>query len=79
MGFLVDYCQKRMCYIGTSNLHPLFECTADTPEEAMMKIMALVAGIDEDNESTDVDPMMEFEDTREMTNTSWPPFRKLLP
>lgn len=78
MGFLVDYCQKRTCYVGTSTLHPLFECVADTPEKAMIRIIKLVAGLDHDNETTDVDPLMELEDTQEVTNTSWPPFRKLL-
>ena len=78
MGFIVNYCEERLLFVGRCNLYPLYEATGETAEEAMIAIMRLVDGLDLDNEPTDVDPSIELDETVEITNTSWPPFEELL-
>lgn len=73
MGFVVEWCDERTRYVGRSTLWPLYEYYAESAEEAMMGIIRLVQGLDEDHETTDVDPSLQFGDTQEVTNVCWPP------
>lgn len=53
--FTLEYDVPTNQYVGRCSLYPLFSHYADTPEEAMTGIQALVEGLDEDNEMTDVE------------------------
>lgn len=67
-----------MRFKGVCNLHPLHHFYGSSAEEAMDGIIALVEGLDLDNEITNVDACTPFPDTGEKTNPWWPPFVKLL-
>lgn len=86
MGYYVRYDDKELRYVGLNNLHPLYSAYGDTAEEAMTAIIALVRGLDLDNETTDVDLIDPFEDTDEqkpvtadinITDVFWPPWKDL--
>lgn len=78
MGFTVEWCEKEMRHVGRSSLHPLQHHYADSAEDAMTGIIALVEGLDMDNDPTDVDMPIGLADTIDVTNVCWPPFEKLL-
>lgn len=71
--YRIEYCAEKMRYKGLCDLHPLYCVYGDSAEDAMMKIILLVAGLDLDNETTDVDIPLGLEDTQEVTNVCWPP------
>ena len=77
VGFEVLWCDEKMRFVGICSYHPLYACYGDSAEEAMGKIIALVRGLDLDNETTDVEMSVGLADTQEITNTCWPPFIKL--
>ena len=66
--FTLAYDSSTNQYVGLCSLHPLFSHYADTAEEAMAGIQALVAGLDHDSETTDVDV-----DPCTTTDLLWPP------
>lgn len=79
MGFRVEWCNERFRYVGICSLWPLYKYYAESAEEAMVGIIALIEGLDEDHEVTAVDDSLEVSmaDTKpnvvEITNVCWPP------